>query len=70
MYILLLLPIVLVTLLVITKLIHKKLSKNDSENFKQKLNILLHGFYRKLHKIIASDSPKATITQHNFIVLW
>ena len=57
-YILLLLPIVLVTLLVITKLIHNKLLKNDSENFKRKVNILLHGFYRKIHKIVASDSPE------------
>ena len=57
-YILLLLPIVLVTLLVITKLIRKKLLKNDSESFKQKVKILLNGFYRKVHKTIASDCPE------------
>ncbi len=57
-FILSLLPVVSVTLLVITKLIRNKLLKN--ENFKQKVTLLFHGCYRRVHKsvISASDSPE------------
>jgi hypothetical protein len=57
-FILSLLPVVLVTLPVITKLIRKKLLKN--ENFKQKVTILFHGCYRRVHKTVisASDIPE------------
>ena len=55
-YILLILPIVLVILLVITKLMHSKLWNN--ENFKRSIMIILHGFYRKVCKVVINDSPE------------
>ena len=55
-FILSLLPMVLVTLLVITKLMQNILLKK--ENFKERLTILCHGFCRKVHKVVANDSPE------------
>ena len=49
-----LLPVVLITLLIVTKTAHSKIFKNES--FKQKLAILFRGFSKIRNTIIVNNS--------------